>query len=220
MKSSLPRPVRVRVATLLALLVAAAALAPAARAADAFQYWSYWWGAEDGTWAYAATGPADRVVVDGDVEGWRFVATAEAVPDQPREAPDFDSICADAEPTDGMVRVAVVIDLGTEQDSPEASTIPEGQNPQMQCASVAEGSTGEQVLAAVVGVVRSETGAVCGISGYPATGCFEVVAEPAEPAAAHDEPSDLPVWPIVAGFVVLAAIAVLIIARKKGANGS
>ena len=186
---------------------------------DAFRYWSYWWGTADGTWSYAETGPADRTVTDGDVEGWLFLTSADAVPSkQPGLAPDFAALCPDGEPIPGEVRVGVVIDFGTGQDVPAGDAIPEGENPQGQCITVPQGSTAEQVLAAAADV-RSEQGATCGIAGYPATGCFEVVSteEIAAVAAAADteESSGFPLWPIAAGFAVVAAIIVLLLARAR-----
>ena len=36
-----------------------------------FDYWSYWIGGS--SWTYATVGPASRAMLDGTVEGWRFV---------------------------------------------------------------------------------------------------------------------------------------------------
>jgi hypothetical protein len=184
-----------------------------AHAEDAYQYWSYWWG-NDGSWEYASTGPADRIVEDGDIEGWVFLVSSEAEPSQePAAAPNFTELCADTPEQPGQVRVGVVIDYGSSQDSPAGSEIPAGDNPSSQCAVVPQGSTGEQALAAAA-EVRSEQGITCGISGYPATGCFEVVSAPA-PETAEEPASEFPVWPVVAGVVVLSALIVLLVARKK-----
>lgn len=38
----------------------------------AYIYWSYWWRVPSG-WKYATTGPATRVLRNGDVEGWHFI---------------------------------------------------------------------------------------------------------------------------------------------------
>ena len=37
-----------------------------------FLYWSYWVGGS--SWTYANVGPASRRMVDGTVEGWRFIS--------------------------------------------------------------------------------------------------------------------------------------------------
>jgi hypothetical protein len=42
-----------------------------------FDYWSYWIGGP--SWTYANIGPASRAMIDGTVEGWRFVAGGTAV---------------------------------------------------------------------------------------------------------------------------------------------
>lgn len=205
-----------RSAAVLALLALLLPLGmPVAHAADAYRYWSYWWGSSDGTWAFAETGPADRVVTDGDVEGWLFLTSADAVPaQQPGAAPDFAALCPDGEPVPGQVRVGVVIDFGTDADVPAGDAIPEGENPQQQCITVPQGSTAEQVLAAAA-AVRNEQGAVCGIAGYPATGCFELVAAPVVDESAPAESDGFPVWPWVGGIMVAAALIVLLIARTR-----
>jgi hypothetical protein len=38
----------------------------------AYVYWSYWWRVPSG-WKYATTGPATKVLRNGDVEGWHFI---------------------------------------------------------------------------------------------------------------------------------------------------
>jgi hypothetical protein len=192
---------------------------PSAQAEDAYRYWSYWWGAPEGTWEYAASGPADRIVTDGDVEGWVFMVSAEAVPTQQPDAPaDFASICSDGAPVAGQVRVGVVLDYGSSDAVPAGDEIPSGDNPVQQCVIVPAGSTGEQALAAAADV-RSEQGAVCGIAGYPATGCFEVVPASATTTdASQTETQDAPTGQIafaVAALVGLTTVLVLFFARKR-----
>ncbi len=199
-------------AALAVLLFLPLIVAAPAQAQDAFRYWTYWWG-QDGAWTYASSGPNDRTVVDGDVEGWLFQASAEVTPStQPGELPDFASLCTGPAEA-GMVRVGVVIDYGTASDTPEGSEIPEGQNPQTNCAIVPEGSTGTEVLATVT-AVRVDSGAVCGITGYPATGCFETVpAGGSSPSASPDAtPADDEAETTSIGWVLMGVLAVLIIA--------
>ena len=209
-----PLPARRRrgpLAAFAVLLILPIFAASTAQAQDAYRYWTYWWG-QDGAWTYASSGPDDRVVVDGDVEGWLFQASAEATPStKPGELPDFGALCTGPAEA-GKVRVGVVIDYGTSADTPEGSEIPEGQNPQTNCAIVPEGSTGSQVLSSIT-EVRAEGGAVCGITQYPATGCFETVAagesapSPSAAAAADGE-SDT----TTAGWMLMGILIVLIIA--------
>ncbi len=205
------------------LLLLPLAAAPA-HAEDSYRYWSYWWGSQD-SWQYAASGPADRALADGDVEGWLYLTSAEAVPTQrPATTPDFAGICGDTEAGAGEIRVAVVLDYGTDADVPQGDSMPEGDNPDTRCVTIAEGSTGEQAVAAAADV-RSEQGAVCGVNGYPAAGCFEVVAAPApgdaEAAAeAGDDDSGIPVWPVAGGFAVLAAMVVVVVVVLSRRNAS
>lgn len=193
-------------------------LATSAHAADAYRYWSYWWGGPDGAWEFAQTGPADRTVEDGDVEGWLFLVSADAVPaQQPREAADFATICSGNEQTAGQVRVAVVIDYGTDDSRPEGSTIPKGANPSASCVTLPEGSTGQQALAAAA-QVRQEQGLTCGINNYPATGCGELVAEPAAspaPAAAPASGPNRLIWAAGGLLAVLAVVAVVVARSRK-----
>jgi hypothetical protein len=50
-----------------------------------FAYWSYWLGGT--AWSYANVGPAGHGVVDGSVEGWRWVPSGTAV--APQTSPSF-----------------------------------------------------------------------------------------------------------------------------------
>lgn len=205
------RSLRVLSALLLAGLLLP--VAGVSQAQESYRYWSYWWG-QDGSWAYAEAGPADRKVSDGDVEGWRFLVSADAVPaDQPRETPDFAAICDGAPADAGEIRVAVVIDYGTPRITPDGSTIPADGEVETVCAVVAEGSTGEQVINEVA-AVRTEQGAVCGINGYPAAGCFDLVTGA---AAEQDEPSGGLSWLWIAAALIalLALLAAVFLARGR-----
>lgn len=201
-------------AALAALLLLAWVGSPA-QAADTYRYWSYWAGGADGSWSYSQSGPADRILSDGDVEGWLFLASADVTPtQQPTPAADFAAICTDGEPVPGQVRVAVVIDYGDAGIAPEGST---GQGaPQTACVTLPEGSTGEQAIAAAA-EVRSEQGAVCGINGYPASGCFEIVA--ASTASADTDPvASGParwVWLVGGLLAVVAAVAAVVLRSRK-----
>ncbi|HSK27165.1 MAG TPA: SCO2322 family protein [Jiangellales bacterium] len=166
------------------LLTLLTLLAPtAAHAQDSYRYWGYyqWSGTE---WTFAQTGPAETVPADGAVEGWRFAVTSESAPRPPRADGDFDAVCGAFGEGEGSKRVAVVIDPGTAEDSPE------GEPPAARgvCAVVPTEATGDQVLTAVA-TARIEGGLMCAIDGFPATGCGDAVAAaaPTEP----DEPVDL-----------------------------
>lgn len=203
--------------TLIALsaLLVAPWLATSAQASDAYRYWSYWWGGADGSWEYAQSAPAQRILTDGDVEGWLFLASAEQTPSQqPGEPADFAAICTDGEPVAGQVRVAVVIDYGNPDIAPEGSSVPQG--PVTSCVTVPQGSTGEQALAAAA-EVRSEQGAVCGINNYPSSGCFEAVTLPASPSpSTAPAPGGPPRWVwLLGGLLAVVAVVATVVARNR-----
>jgi hypothetical protein len=140
--------------------------------ATAYRYWSYWVGG-DGGWTFASQGAA-RIPADGTVDGWRFAvspATGSSTP--PRTASTFADVCAGTAPVAGHKRVGVVIDYGTADDAPPNETAPAG--PVAACVVVAEDATGYAVLDAATDL-RVQSGLVCGVSGYPASGCGEPVA--------------------------------------------
>jgi hypothetical protein len=154
------------IATALAVLLASAfGPAEVAHASSGYKFWNYFHG-HGGTWQFADTGAASYVPADGSVEGWRYGVSDGVRGRQPRTVPDFDAVCAGSPPRSGEKRVAVVIDFGVPDESPMGETPPE---PIGACAVVPTGFNGQQVLEAVV-QVRID-GMVCGISGYPGSGC-------------------------------------------------
>ena len=88
----------------------------------------------------------------------------------------------------GMKRVAVVLDYGRAVDGDGSSTPPDVA---AECAVVPTAATGAEVLAAVAAVRNGTTGLVCGINGYPATGCGGAVASLTEEQKAADTPVTL-----------------------------
>jgi hypothetical protein len=147
---------------------------PTTANATSYRYWTYWIG-DSGNWAFSSVGAARRPP-DGGVEGWRFeVSPAASSSQPPRTAASFAAICGSAQPAAGMKRVALVIDYGTASDAPPGERPPAGIV--KVCQEVAADATGYQVLGAVA-AIRAQGGLVCGIGGYPATGCGEPVADP------------------------------------------
>lgn len=212
--------------TLLMAVLATIALATPASAA-AFRYWSYWQGAS-GEWVAAQTGPGDHTVVDRDVQGWRFTLTTEMPTQGPDNAPDFAALCPDlaasAAPA-GQVRVAVVIDSGFVADSPQGQAPPADV---VSCVTVAEGSTGNQALAAAA-TISDQDGLVCSVNGYPEGECGAPVSDADAAAAAEAAAAEQPNPATIAapaettsedsdadsrstiGFVVGAALIILLL---------
>ncbi|HEY8788885.1 MAG TPA: SCO2322 family protein [Actinopolymorphaceae bacterium] len=150
--------------------------------AASYRYWGYYHGTGKGSWAFASTGPAAVKPADGAVEGWRFAISGDADSRYPRVTSTFAAVCAGTTAVAGKKRVAVYIDSGIAVDAPTGSTPPA---PAAACALVPTAATGAQVLAAVE-KVRASKGLVCGIGGYPSTGCGGEVKKP--PAVPSPEP--------------------------------
>ena len=154
-------------------VVVPSAVLPAASQAAAYRYWSYWLGAEGG-WTFANVGPAFRSPADGSLEGWRFSVSGVEGNHAPSFAADFEAVCADTAPEDGRKRVAVVVDPGVAADAPEGEQPP---GAWAMCVVAEPRATGYDVLRAAA-TVRAERGLICGIGGYPARGCADVIADP------------------------------------------
>ncbi|GAA2570534.1 MULTISPECIES: SCO2322 family protein [Streptomyces] len=184
--------------------------------AAGYRYWSFW-DHEGDHWVYATQGPSLARPSDGDVQGFRF-AVSENSGDaaQPRGTADFDSICARTPAEDGTKRVALVLDFGTASDAPSGETPPSARTA---CARVSPDATTADALAAVADPLRYNTSALlCGIAGYPKSGCGEQVSEHQEKqekqgpttAPAQQDASDDDGGPsvgLVAGVAVIAVLA-------------
>jgi len=161
--------------------------AGAAQAA-AYRYWGYYQ-LNGTTWAFATKGPDQTTPADGSVEGWRFAVGTEDATRFPRATPSFDDICGKAVAKAGEKRVAVVIDYGRPADGADGAQPPA---PVGRCAVVASTATGLEVLSKVASV-RSQKSLICGIDGYPATGCGDAVPNVSDAAKAADTPVTLKV---------------------------
>ncbi|MFE7593220.1 SCO2322 family protein, partial [Kitasatospora sp. NPDC057512] len=190
---------------LLPLLGAVLLLASAAPAqAAGYRYWSFWRGAEGGSWTYQQQGPSVAVPPDGAVDGWRFALSPDGGQDaaKPRTAGSFADICADTPAQEGRKRVAVVLDFGTAEDAGSAagssasgsatagssagssastssasgSSAASVPEQRTACAAVAPRATSAEVLATVAPPLRYDTnGLLCAIAGYPKAGCGDQV---------------------------------------------
>ncbi|MFE2556082.1 SCO2322 family protein [Streptomyces sp. NPDC059352] len=176
------------VAALFGAFLTLFAVAAAPAQAAGYRYWSFWESDGGKPWAYATQGPATARPADGDAIGFRFaISKGTSDTSRPSVAPDFPGICAGVEKKDGTKRIAVVVDFGGPQDAPPGETLPE-KPVRVGCAQVREDATGAEALAEVAKPLRYDGAAMlCGITGYPARGCGEQVAEngeaPASPVA-------------------------------------
>ena len=156
------------------LLLVAALLGIGPASASSYRYWSFWEGSGNG-WTYQQSGPNTFVPADGSVDGWRFGVSADSsAAEKPRSAPDFAAACAHTPAVSGKKRVAVVIDYGTAADSGSSTTPPAELT---LCATLAEDASSAQLLAQVSPPLRYDSsGILCSITGYPQSGCGEVVS--------------------------------------------
>jgi hypothetical protein len=184
------RPAARRAAALVAALMVGTALVWAGAApaqATSYRYWTYWSG-DSGSWAFSPIGAARRPP-NGAVEGWRFEVSQASTSSQPPRTPaSFAAVCGDTAPGSGNKRVALVIDYGTAADAPPGEHPPSGIV--TTCVEVDAAATGYDVLGSQASI-RAQSGLVCGIGGYPATGCGDATADPA-PSATPTSTGDRP----------------------------
>ncbi len=209
--------------TALALLVAPLGTG-VARAEDGYRYWGYYQSLNT-PWAFSQSAPGTTVPADGSVEGWRYAVAGMTTSRPPRTGADFNDVCGKVRPVDGQKRVGVVIDPGTTEDAPQGST---PGRITATCVVVPTSATGSQVLQTAAAVRTDSAGMVCGIAGYPTSGCGDPVAGIAVPSteaavtptlttpAGNVAPST-PVWAWigVGGIVVVLAGAGIVVARKR-----
>ncbi|MFE3648160.1 SCO2322 family protein, partial [Streptomyces sp. NPDC059152] len=146
-------------------------------------------------------------------------------PPPPPTAPDFAALCDRTPARAGAKRVGVVIDFGTAADAPSGERPPAGRTA---CAQVPADASAGEALAAVAKPLRYDADALlCGIAGYPRSGCAEQVAgggaessaAPKAPSAAGKDAGGGPSAGLVGGIgavVVLGAAGVWQARRRRG----
>lgn len=207
---------------------AQATQAPTTASASVYVYWSYWTVPSPSTWAPSATGAGAQTPADGSVIGWRYgVGSVDGINQTPRSGDTFAQLCATTPATENTKRVGVVVDSGI------PGVAPNGEQPPaltMGCASVTPTSNALQVTGAVTAERVTPEGMVCGLGGYPATGCGSQVAmsvatadssgatfDSGETSTASDSMSG--VVPTVIGIaviVVLGAAGILVARNRRG----
>ena len=186
---------------------------PVSSTGTTYVYWSYWNGQADGTWAASNVGAGSDTPADGSVVGWRWSAGASGDINQPpREAASFAAICDSTPPQAGQKRVGVVIDFGTPAVAPDGQTPPANVT---KCVVGASTENGLQVTSGAAAERSTPEGQVCGLDGYPATGCGGPVPVASAIAEASAAPSTAPAstessstsWvPFVIGLLILLAL--------------
>jgi hypothetical protein len=201
---------------------------PPSASASVYVYWSYWDQPSPGTWLPSATGAGAQTPPDGSVIGWRYgVGSVDGTNQTPRSGDTFEQLCATTPSATDKKRVGVVVDSGN------PNVAPSGQQPPPTttgCASVAPASSALQVTGAITAERVTPEGMVCGLGGYPATGCGSQVSlavatadssggtiDSGESSTAAVSTSG--VWPTLVGIaviVVLGAAGILVARNRRG----
>jgi hypothetical protein len=163
-----------------ALVVASGLVWATPASASAYRYWSYWYSTSGtGGWTFSSVG-AQRRPPAGSVDGWRFAVSGTAGSVRPRAAASFGTICGAHSPAPtGQKLVGLVVDYGTSADAPPGQHPPRGVD--TFCAQVVDNASSGQVLTAYASV-RSDSGLVCSIDGYPRNECGVIVTPSPKPS--------------------------------------
>ena len=169
-------------------------------ASGGYTYWGFYsWDAAKQAWSYMKVGandPTTSASKDGAVYGFRWALVVKD-PRLPRAAGDFAQLCGGTPKVAGRKRIGFVVDYGTTADA-DGGTPPQ---PEGLCASVGESSTVQQALLSVIAMRAGSNGLICGIDGYPSTGCGSADKQATEP------PADTPVALAVPGSATAAPLA-------------
>lgn len=159
-------------------------LAVPSSATTYYDYWSYWHKPPGATaWQYSNVGPSgyDLQPNNPQVEGWRY-AIGTASPSDPKPRPvdvTYDDYCA-GKNTSSTYRVLLIVDYGTQSGAPSGpvySCFGFGEHEQPNGYTVLTNNNEH--------TTRESGGLICGIDGYPKTGCGDVVSSPAPKTTTH-----------------------------------
>ncbi len=204
----------------------AASASPSASAAETssalYVFWSEWTTPGSGNWVFSQSGAASQTPANGSVQGFRYgVGSNPTVSEQPRTEGNFAAICGGSAPPSGQKRVAVVIDYGT---AAEASGGAPGPQTKSACATVATASNGLQVLSSVSSIRQDPNAMVCGIGGYPPSGCGKPItmaqlqsgaSAPVAPATSSSSTNSWLSFAIGAIVILIIVVAGVLIARRR-----
>jgi hypothetical protein len=210
-----PRP-RIRNISLVLVTTLMFSLSVAGNAnAAEYRYWNFWT-QEGDSWIFSPVGPASTNPLEGSAQAWRFDAsspTASGAPpaDSPTEV--FESVCGDVTPIVGTKRIAIVIDAGDPALAPDGEVPP---SPTAYCAVGKPDTHGYDLLKTVV-KLRTDSGLVCAISGYPESECAAPVTDyiastPPQPIAQEPLPvvsQDADLAPSETGLAQLGSALVI-----------
>lgn len=203
----------------------------AALASTGYTYWGFYsWNAATDSWGYMKVGANDPSTAttskDGAVYGFRWALVVKD-PRLPRAAGDFAAICGSTPKATDKKRIALVVDFGASRDAPNGSTVPA---PVGLCAVVDPSATVQQALLSVADVRMGPSGLICGISGYPSTGCGstdKAATEPPpdstvtlalpNPTTSSDGGSNTSLLIVVAVVIIILLVGGALVVRRRSA---
>ncbi len=187
-----------------------------------YVFWSEWSTTGSGAWKYSQTGAQSVTPANGTAVGYRWgVGSSATISEPPRVEGSFSAICGTNPAPSGQKKVAVVIDFGTASEAPQGTTPPQMQS---QCATVPTSSSALQTLTSVTSVRQDPNGLVCGIGGYPPSGCgFQITAAQLQsggssssaPASTSSSSNGWVPFAIGAVVIIIIVIAGVLIARRR-----
>ncbi len=146
-----------------------------------YSYWGFYqWDRAKHAWQFSPVGANDKqtaTATTGAVYGFRWALVVKT-PRPPRAPGDFAAICGGTKAPAGKKRIAFVIDFGTATDSPSSQRPPA---PRGVCAVVPSSATAQQALDTVASLRTNSSALICGIDGYPSSGCGQKIANATPP---------------------------------------
>lgn len=191
-------------------LIAPAPSDSATASDDKYVFWAFFEGATDGSWTVSNKGSASVTPAQGTFVGFRWgVGEGEA----PRYNEPFNGVCGGTTAGSGQKLVALVIDPGN----------PDGSGVTSKCVAADQNANATQVLQAGADVRLGDDNAmVCGINGFPSTGCSYPVSQnpagnesPAATVTQTDSQSSIVPTLIIIGIVIVLGALILVIVRGR-----
>lgn len=207
-----------------ALAAPSGSASPSASPSQVYVYWAEWEAqAGSTTWVSAQVGAGSVTPADGSSMGWSYgTGTVNDGSSLPSPKADFNLTCGQTPAESGKKRVAVIVNFGPINLAPQGATPPQ---PLSACATVAPSANGIQVLQSITEVRTTAQGMVCGIDGYPPSGCGTTLEQLASDNNATAQPTatdnEISLWVTVIGGIAIIGliIAAIVIAKRRRQDG-
>lgn len=189
-----------------------------------YVYWAEWEAKAGSTaWESAQVGAGSMTPADGSSMGWVYgTGTVNDGGSLPSPKADFNLTCGETPPETGKKRVAVIVNFGPPTLAPQGTTPPQ---PLAACATVAPSANGIQVLQSITEVRTTAQGMVCGIDGYPPSGCGTTLEQLAASNAGTTQPTatdnEISLWVTIIGGIAIIGLIIgaIVIAKRRRQDG-